>query len=326
MVQDNKIINKIDAINDPDLNDFLIYLKAVVKYSDKTCKSYGQDIADFLLFLKDSNTKKEEVSKERIREYRLEQTIRGLQANSIKRSLSALKHFYLYLHQQKGLKDNPFEIVVSPKKVKKLPSFLSEEEIIDFLNSNKKRTDDLHYRDQAILELMYATGLRCQETVDLKIQDISFDERTLRVKGKGGKERIVPFSIYAKDAVNEYIEKSRKLLLKDKEDLGYLFLNTRGEKLTERGLEKIVASCAKKVGFTLKVYPHMLRHTFATELLNNGCDLRTIQEFLGHSSIQTTSIYTHVSYQDLKKTYDKCFSESNLNIKIDGIEKEKNKK
>lgn len=319
--EEKKIINKIDAINDPDLNDFLIYLTSVIKYSEKTARSYGQDIADFLLFLKMSNVKKEEVKKETILEYRLEQTIRGLQANSIKRSLSALKHFYLYLHQHKGVENNPFEIVTSPKKEKKLPSFLSEKEIIEFLNSNKERTDDLHFRDQAILELMYASGLRCQETIDLKINDINFDERTIRIKGKGEKERIVPFSIYAKDAIDEYSKKSRIYLLKDKKDEGYLFLNSRGEKLSERGLEKIVDNCAKKAGFTLKVHPHMLRHTFATELLNNGCDLRTIQEFLGHSSIQTTSIYTHVSYQDLKKTYDECFSKNNISIDIDELKK-----
>lgn len=320
--EDKKIINKIDAINDPDLNDFLIYLKEVIKYSEKTARSYGQDIADFLIFLKSSNVKKEEVKKDTILEYRLEQTLRGLQANSIKRSLSALKHFYLYLHQHKGVENNPFEIVTSPKKIKKLPSFLSEKEIIDFLNSNKERNDDLRYRDQAILELLYASGLRCQETIDLKINDINFEERTVKILGKGGKERIVPFSIYAKDAIKEYIEKSRLYLLKDKKDEGYLFLNSRGDKLSERGLEKIVDNCAKKAGFTLKVHPHMLRHTFATELLNNGCDLRTIQEFLGHSSIQTTSIYTHVSYQDLKKTYDECFSKNNITIDLKDIKKE----
>lgn len=320
--EDKKIINKIDAINDPDLNDFLIYLKEVIKYSEKTARSYGQDIADFLIFLKSSNVKKEEVKKDTILEYRLEQTLRGLQANSIKRSLSALKHFYLYLHQHKGVENNPFEIVTSPKKVKKLPSFLSEKEIIDFLNSNKERNDDLRYRDQAILELLYASGLRCQETIDLKINDINFEERTVKILGKGGKERIVPFSIYAKDAIKEYIEKSRLYLLKDKKDDGYLFLNSRGDKLSERGLEKIVDNCAKKAGFTLKVHPHMLRHTFATELLNNGCDLRTIQEFLGHSSIQTTSIYTHVSYQDLKKTYDECFSKNTITIDLKDIKKE----
>ena len=289
MTEKKESKNKIALASDQDLDDFLIYLKSVINYSEKTAKSYGEDIADFLLFLKKAGVDKENVSKEKVREYRLEQTLKNLKPNSIKRSLSALKHFYQYLHRYKEVKNNPFEFVVSPKKESRLPSFLSEHEINELLDSTKKRTDKLAKRDSALLELMYATGMRCQETIDLKIPDIDFSERTIRIRGKGGKERIVPFSKTAKAAVEEYLKSSRPYFLKDK---GYLFLTKRGDKISPRGLEKIVSDCASKIGFTLKVHPHMIRHSFATELLNNGADLRTIQEFLGHSSIQTTSIYT----------------------------------
>ena len=233
-----------------------------------------------------------------------------------------MRHFYQYLHRYKGIKDNPFEFVVSPKKVSRLPSFLSEHEINELLDSTKKRVDFLHYRDSALLELMYATGMRCQETIDLKIEDMDFSQRTLRIKGKGGKERIVPFSRTAKQAVEDYLKSCRPILLKERKDEGYLFLTKRGEKISPRGLEKIVQDCAQKIGFTLKVHPHMLRHSFATELLNNGADLRTIQELLGHSSIQTTSIYTHVTYKDLQETYEKCFPRDIIHVDIE--QKQKN--
>ncbi len=314
MTEKKESKNKIALASDQDLDDFLIYLKSVINYSEKTAKSYGEDIADFLLFLKKAGVDKENVSKEKVREYRLEQTLKNLKPNSIKRSLSALKHFYQYLHRYKEVENNPFEFVVSPKKESRLPSFLSEHEINELLDSTKKRTDKLAKRDSALLELMYATGMRCQETIDLKIPDIDFSERTIRIRGKGGKERIVPFSKTAKAAVEEYLKSSRPYFLKDKKDEGYLFLTKRGDKISPRGLEKIVSDCATKIGFTLKVHPHMIRHSFATELLNNGADLRTIQEFLGHSSIQTTSIYTHVTFKDLKETYERCFPRKIIQI------------
>lgn len=317
MKEKKQAANKIVLADDQDLNDFLIYLKSVIQYSDKTCKSYGEDIADYLLFLKKAQVTKENVSKEKVREYRLEQTLKNLKPSSIKRSLSALRHFYQYLHRYKGVENNPFEFVVSPKKESRLPSFLSEHEINELLDSTKKRTDGLAKRDSAILELMYATGMRCQETIDLKISDMDFSERTIRIQGKGGKERIVPFSRTSKEAVEEYLKSSRPYLLKEKKDEEFLFLSKRGDKISPRGLEKIVSDCAKKIGFTLKVHPHMIRHSFATELLNNGADLRTIQELLGHSSIQTTSIYTHVTYKDLKETYEKCFPRKLIQIDFD---------
>ena len=307
-------MTKVQQINDIDLNDFLIYLVGTLNYSFETSESYGNDIATFLLFLKEIDCSKDKVTNEIIRTYLLELNVRGLEKISIRRMISALRHFYNFLYRFKGYDDNPFETTVSPKVSKKLPEFLNEEEMNRFLDLNLKRDDDLAIRDQAILELMYASGLRASEVINLKIKDIDFDNRLLKVFGKGKKERIVPFSNTAKEAVIKYINEYRFKLVGDKDDNGYLYLNKRGEQLTERGLEHIVSFSALKSGFNLKVYPHMIRHSFATTLLNNGVDLRVIQELMGHTSISTTSIYTHVSYADLKKTYDECFPKAKTHL------------
>ncbi|MFA6860960.1 MAG: site-specific tyrosine recombinase/integron integrase [Bacilli bacterium] len=304
--------NRIETVSDQDLNDFLNYLTNVLGYSSKTKKSYGEDIAAFLLFLIETKKKKDEVDKEVIRLFLLNQNVSGISHTSIKRELSALRKFYQYLYRYKGYQGNPFETVSSPKKDKKLPEFLSFEEVSDFLDSNLKRTDALAKRDQAVLELMFASGLRASEVISLKISDLDFDKRLVKVFGKGSKERIIPFSNTAKNAVLEYLKDLRPQLIADQKDDSSLFLNSLGHPLSERGLEYLVKEAALKSGFSLKVHPHMLRHSFATELLNNGTDLRVIQELLGHESINTTAIYTHVTYEDLKKTYDNCFPKAKL--------------
>ena len=299
--------NRISKVKDEEFSGFLSYLTGLKGYSGKTALSYGEDVASFLLFLSDEGKKKEEVNRELIQTYLLSLRRKNRDSSSIKRKLSALRHFYLYLHVYHGRKDNPFETISSPKKAKKLPEFLSEKEINDFLDSNRKRTDRRKLRDQAVLELLFASGLRASELISRRRSDRDKQRRLIHVKGKGKKDRRVPFSSICLTAIEKYEKELRSQLLGKKEDSGILFLNQRGEPLTERGLEYLVSKAAEKSGFTLKVHPHRLRHSFATELLNNGADLRVIQEFLGHESVRTTSIYTHVTYQDLKNTYDKCF-------------------
>ena len=312
LMEKNEIVNRIELINDPELNDFLIYLTQVLSYSALTAKSYGEDVAAFLLFLKKANKPKNQVDKETIRMYLLDLNIANIDHASIKRAISALRHFYRYLCHYKNFANNPFETISSPKKAKKLPEFLTFEEVTDFLDSNKKRTDFLAKRDQAILELMFASGLRAGEVISLRTTDLDMEQRLVKVVGKGSKERIIPFSKTAKLALEDYQEDLRPRLLKEKKDEGILFLNSQGSPITERGLEYLVKESALKSGFSLKVHPHMLRHSFATELLNNGTDLRVIQELLGHESINTTSIYTHVSFEDLKKTYERCFPKAKI--------------
>lgn len=305
-MKEKKRKNRIERIKDEEFSSFLDYLVSVKGYSDKTAISYGEDVASFLLFLAEEGKTKGQVDKDVIRTYLLDLNMKGMDKSSIKRGLSALRHFYKYLYTFRGYKDNPFETVSTPKKDKKLPDFLSYEEVCDFLDGNKKREDFLADRDQAILELLFASGLRCGEIISLRIQDIDYETKRVKVLGKGNKERIVPFTSTCRDALLSYQAILRKRLLADeKEEI--FFLSSKGKRLTERGLEYIISEAGVKSGFPLKIHPHMLRHSFATELLNNGADLRTIQEFLGHSSIRTTSIYTHVSYAELKDTYERCF-------------------
>ena len=277
------------------------------RYSAKTELSYAYDIASFLLFLKKEKKDKREVQKEDIRTYLLSLSVEEKSKSTIKRRIASLRHFYRYLYRYRELKDNPFETIHAPKKAQRLPSFLSHEEIKELLEKTALRKDRLAKRDLALLELLFASGLRAGEIILLKKEDIHLSERTIRIRGKGDKEREVFFSERAKKAMEDYALSLRpQLLKKDKEEKTF-FLTQRGEKISERGLESIVESSARKADFPLKIHPHMLRHTFATELLNNGMDLRVLQELMGHESINTTSIYTHVTYADLRKTYDHCF-------------------
>ena len=307
--------NVIVRCADEDLDDFLLYLVKILGYSKKTADAYGHDIASYLLFLKEAEASKANPGKETIRTYLTERNVQGLKRGSIKREVSAIRHFYRYLHEFKDYPENPFETVVSPKAQRKLPDFLSHQEINEFLNANAKRTDEFAKRDQAILELMFASGLRASETTNLRLSDVDIKNRAVRILGKGGKERDIPFSKKAKEALEIYLSQSRPLLFAKRKtdkssDEGFVFLNRNGRPLTVRGLEVLVKTAAQKAGFPLRIHPHMLRHTFATELLDNGADLRVIQELLGHSSINTTSIYTHVTFDDLKKTYENCFPDT----------------
>ena len=313
MENENDKNNRIALALDQDLNDFMVYLTGVLNYSYKTRISYGEDVACFILFLQGRHIEKKDVDRETIRSFLLTLNKTGLEKSSVKRALSALRHFYRYLYRYKGYLSNPFDSVHSPKTPKKLPEFLTMDEVNDFLDSNKKRDDPLSKRDQAILELMFASGLRASETIGLQIKDVDFSSRLLKIHGKGRKDRLVPFNKASKEALLLYLEQTRPSLIKgedESEDL--VFLNGRGKPLTERGLEYLISEAALKAGFTLKVHPHMLRHSFATELLNSGTDLRIIQDLLGHSSIRTTSIYTHVTYEDLKKTYEECFPKAHI--------------
>ncbi len=297
----------MDRIQDEEFNRFLKYLVNVKGYSDKTRLSYGEDVADFLLFLKEEGKTKELVDEALIKTYLMEKNIDDLSRSSIKRRLAALRHFYKYLVIFYHYDKNPFELISSPKKDKKLPEFLSLKEVTDLLDSNSRRVDFLQKRDQAILELLFASGLRCSEIIHLRTFDLDLENQRIRVMGKGNKERVVPFNDICKEAILDYENNLRLSLLGyDSKKTDILFVNAKGERLTQRGLEYIISEAGTKSGFPLKIYPHMLRHTFATELLNNGADLRTIQELLGHASIQTTSIYTHVTLQDLKKTIQDC--------------------
>ena len=302
-ISNNKVVTK-------EVEDFLTYLEKERRFSLHTVESYKEDVSFFVGFLSDNKKSVKEVDVALIRGYLLELTNSGLSKSTIKRNIAALKHFYKFLFLRNYISNEPFELITSLKQEEKLPDFLSDDEIVQLLEANRRRTDELSSRDQAILELMFASGLRASEVVNLTLQSLYLRERIIRVFGKGKKERIVPFTNSCRECLEEYLNVTRRKLLdknvnRSKEN--HVFLNSRGEKLTNRGLEYIMEEIEKKTGCYMKLHPHKLRHSFATSLLSKGADLRTIQEFMGHESIGTTQVYTHVTYYEMKSVYDKAF-------------------
>ena len=308
--------------------DFLDYLLRERKYSPKTVQSYRFDIEKFFDFLLKEGTLMDQVDQIVIRNFLTDELNAGISKRSCKRRLSSLRQFYYYLVDQKIVKENPFLLVDSPKTDKKFPHALYRDQIKEIMDNNAKRTDDLAIRDQAILSLLYYCGLRASELCDLTLQDVNFRSRIVRVMGKGSKERLVPFTEDCRKTLQVYLDKSRpQLLAKKKVETPYLFLSDHAydptdfikdpmdptktiqkePKLTPRGLEYILDQIEEKTGTFVGLHPHLLRHTFATHLLENGADLRVIQELLGHASLNTTQVYTHISAEAMKQAYIDAF-------------------
>lgn len=285
-------------------NEFLTHLKNERNYSEKTIDSYRRDIEKFLDFLLQEDVLMDEVDIIVIRNFLTDELNAGVSKRSCKRRLSSLKHFYKFLVDRGYVKENPFIFISSPKTDKKYPRALYKEQVREILDENAKRTDELMLRDQAILSTLYYAGIRASELVSLLVQSISLPQRYLRVVGKGNKERIVPFTDECKKDIEKYLKKLRPALLsKSSVETAYLFLNNRGKPLTTRGLEYILDSIEEKTGTFVGLHPHILRHSFATHLLENGADIRIIQELLGHESINATQVYTHVTEEAMKKEY-----------------------
>ena len=294
---------------------FLDHLKNERNYSEKTIASYSHDLDIFFKFLAQEGTLMDEVDQITIRNFLTEQLNSGVSKRSCKRRLSSLRHFYTYLVMEKVVKDNPFVFVQAPKIDKTYPHALYREQIQTIFFENAKRTDELAIRDQAILELLYYSGVRAEELVTLKVQDIDIKRRTARVFGKGRKERYVPFTPDCQKVLTVYLNNLRPVLLSrfvptdseinrgDGTPPANFFLNANGHKLTTRGLEYILDSIEEKTGTFMGLHPHLLRHSFATHLLENGADLRVIQELMGHASINATQVYTHVTVEAMQKEY-----------------------
>lgn len=226
------------------------------------------------------------------------------------RKISTLRSFYRFLNKRNIIPVNPVELISLRGDHKKLPEFLYNDEMVKVLKSISTTTP-LGLRNMALLELFYATGMRVSEIANLKLEQIDFELNLILVHGKGNKDRYVAFGEEAKTALNNYLVEARKKLLLHKTDYGYVFLNSNGNRITSRGLEYIIKNIFLNAGISASVHPHMLRHTFATQMLNNGADLRTVQELLGHESISTTQIYTHVTKQNLCDIYHKYFPRDN---------------
>ena len=302
-------------MNKPE-KEFLDHLAFVRNYSPRTVKSYQEDIDKFCAFIFHEGVLLEDVDAICIRNFLTEELNQGVSKRSCKRRLSSLRHFYKYMLNVGYIKDNPFLLITSPKVPTVYPHALYKEQIEEILKRNAERTDGLKNRDQAILCLLYYSGIRAAELVDLTVQSVYLRERQVRVLGKGNKERIVPFSSECQKVLKVYLDTDRVELLKlyienqkkkPQEEASVLFpplfFNARGEKLTTRGLEYILDAIEEKIGLYVGLHPHILRHSFATHLLENGADLRVIQELLGHESINATQVYTHVTEEAMKETY-----------------------
>ena len=301
-------------------HDFLEYLKKERNYSDKTILSYQHDIDKFFNFILNEGVLMDEVDQIVIRNFLTEELNGGVSKRSCKRRLSALKGFYSYLVREKVVKDNPFLLVSSPKSDKTFPRVLYKDQINEIIDNNRKRTDPLKVRDQAILSMLYFCGLRAAELVGLNVQDVNLRNRYVRVLGKGRKERLVPFTEECKNDVQEYLDNLRPELLKIQNKPtpalflpDYTYTSDTEEKakkeprMTTRGLAYILDKIEEKTGTFVGLHPHILRHSFATHLLDNGADLKVIQELLGHSSLNATQVYTHVSVEAMKQEYIDAF-------------------
>lgn len=282
------------------INDFQKYLLIDKKYSDNTIKAYINDLNIFINYLDNKHLKYNNLTKDNIRDYI--KYISNKSDRTVAHNISTLRSFYKYLLINNYITSNPLEYIVLPKLDKKLPKVLSIEEVDKLLDI--KLTDNYSYRNKAMLELMYATGLRVSELVNLKVSDISLDQCLVRTMGKGSKERIIPFGDIALEYLEIYINQYRDTFFK-KQISDYLFLNNHGKQMTRQGFFKILQKETKFKGINKEFSPHTLRHSFATHLLSGGADLRSIQEMLGHSNLSTTQIYTHISREELKENYSK---------------------
>lgn len=297
---------------DKALTQFIDYLKNERFYSDKTIESYRTDLLETRTFLKENGGFQgwANVQSRDIEIYLQHLAERKLARTSQMRKMSSLKSFYHFLIRRKIVKIDPTQTVVIRKGEHHLPQFFYQPELKQVFAS-LTCTKPLTQRNLAMFRLFYATGMRVSEVSGLKIEQINFDLKTILVHGKGNKDRYVAFDDAAKEALQNYLDNARLQLLKNKDDSRNVFLNNKGQPLTDRGIEYIMQKVFNQAGINGKVHPHELRHSFATAMLNNGADLRSVQELLGHSNLSTTQIYTHVTMSHLQDEYQKFFPRNN---------------
>ncbi|MBR4618972.1 MAG: tyrosine recombinase [Bacilli bacterium] len=296
-----------------NVEKFLDYLKYQRNYSDYTITSYHEDLQIYENYLKREYLDYKTIKYNDLRLYlRYLKEEKKEKNSSICRNLSALRTFYNYLLTKEIISSNPFIYINGPKKEKRLPRYFEYNELEELFKVPDLKTP-LGQRNRLILELLYATGMRVGELVNIKLKDINMNDETIIILGKGNKERIAHFGEYAKDIMEQYLNDGYKTL--NTNNLDYLLINNIHTKLTERGVRDILDNIIKKTDISKHISPHMLRHTFATHLLNEGCDILSVQKLLGHESISATGIYTHVTTEQLKSVYYKNFPRAKMKNK-----------
>lgn len=282
------------------LDDFTNYLKYERNYSINTIMAYENNIKKFLSYCKTRNIKHmKDIDYKFIRNYISYLYEKKYQAKSITRMISALRSFFKYLKKEDRVDTNPLDLITSPKVEKKLPKYLTINDVEKILNA-PDMSNKVGVRDAFILELLYVTGIRVSELTSIKLNDISMSEKKIKIMGKGSKERIVYYGSRCQDLLNKYL-KIRKEFLRLPND--FLILSNMGKQMSTREIRNIINRLKAKAGIDINISPHTFRHTFATHMLNEGADLRSVQELLGHENLSTTTIYTHLTNEKLRKTY-----------------------
>ncbi len=282
------------------LSEFLKYIDLEKNYSNYTLINYKDDLSFYLDFLNKENIDVLDSDYKVIRNYLSYMYNKKYSSKTISRHISSLRSFYKYMLKENYIVKNPMTLISNPKQESKLPHFLYYNELETILNIPDKSTP-LGQRDSVILEILYSTGIRVSELVNIKLKDINLSTRKIRILGKGNKERIVLYGEYLKNLLDIYLNDGREKLVKNNQE--YLVLNKNGSGLTTRGVRVIIDNILKKGEIDFHISPHVLRHTFATHMLDSGADLKSVQELLGHENLSTTQIYTHVSNERLRKVY-----------------------
>ena len=295
-----------------DIEKFIKYLKEQKNYSKYTIINYEEDLYFLKAYLEKEGISYLDVDYSVIRLYFNYLDSFNYSKNTIAKKITSARSFYKYLARNNKIKSNPFSLCSLPKKDKLLPKFLYYNELEEMFSSCD--TSNLGIRNRCILELLYATGMRVGELVNIKLNDIDLKEKYIKILGKGNKERIVYFGDYAKEYLEKYIYEVRDNLLKNKKS-DYLFINNSGTNLSSRGVELIIKNIIKETSIKSNITPHVLRHTFATHLLNEGCDILSVQELLGHESLRATQVYTHITNEGLRNIYNISHPRNHKNIK-----------
>ena len=298
----------IDNKSKQDLEDFKSYIIAEKNFSEHTAKAYCSDILSFLVWMDGESC--EEVNFQKVREYLHFIQKFNYKKTTIARKIASLRTFYKYLYRERRVETNPAINLNAPKRPKSLPKFLTPDEVEQILNNTKIETP-AGYRNRTILELLWATGMRISELSGLNFGDLNLEQNEIRVFGKGSKERIILVTDRAKNFLERYIETARALIPKgfpvpDTGENSPVFINNTGYRLQTRTIRNVINDVVEKINLPKHVTPHVFRHSFATHLIENGADLRVVQELLGHASISNTQIYTHVSTQHLKEVYNEA--------------------